>query len=238
MTDFSILDVLNYAQCGSRLEYKPNYKLFDSRELIAAHLVTNLMYYLFEKLEAGTCPSLDKMNKHLNILWSKIQKNISSNITPNDYIIIQSFAKRLLLHVSSYPKMEVIASNQIYDYPVGEDIIKIPLTLFRSGQDVYCYYIDPEVNSEEEPTGYTYLYNIIYKVGKELTKGFYYKLIPVIYRSQSLRLYSCKINDDVDSVLKVLLAGIKSEMFFPRTSTNCKTCRSKETCKFYNVTTN
>lgn len=224
---------MHYAECGSRYHYPTNDKLFDSRESIATFLVSKLFNYIFDEFSSKRIPDVVKLNKQLNILWDKIKKKITFNISTNDFVIFQSFGKRLLTHLHTFDKLEVISNNQIFDYLVGEDIIKIPLTVFRSVTSIYVYYIDSDCFIQDKPIGYSFLQPIVTRLTKEICKGHTYKHFPTIYRSQVLRTYQCIDDKNVDLALNHVIKGIKHEVFIPRVSLNCKLCKSKETCDWY-----
>lgn len=237
MVDFSIADTLNYAECGSRLFYESNPKLYDTRESVSSYLVSNLLKFLFTSAESKKIPDLDKVNKQLNVLWSKIKNKISFELATNEYIIFQSFSKRVLTHFCTYERMEVIVNDQLFDFKLTEDTIKIPLTVFRSGTSIYVYYIDDSIFYNEKPIGYSFLAPLVYRMGREICKGHTYAMKPIIYRSQSLRTYQCIDNSRVIEALDNLTSGIRNRIFFPRVSNNCKLCKNKESCKWYDQST-
>ena len=209
--------------------------LFDTRESISVYLVSNLFKSILDKAEKGNFPTLDSVNKEFNILWSKIRKKITFNVTSNDYVIFQSFTNRLLRYMTStFSKLEVIVNDQLFDFQLTNSIIKIPLSVVRSMSDVYVYYIDDGIFYQDIPSGYFYLAPIVYRLGREICKGHRYGMRPVIYRSQHLRTYQCIDNSRVVDLLDNLTKGIELGINYPKVSIqSCKFCQSKDSCSEY-----
>lgn len=237
MVEFSISDILNYAECPSKLKYPENTKLFDTRESVTAYLVSNLFTYLFLESQKNKVKDVPDLNKQLNILWSKIKDRVLFNYRPSDMVIFQSYSKRVLTHFYNHNKIEVLGVGQIFDYVVGEDTITIPLSIFRSVTSVHLYYIDSNLSSADLPVGYSFLSPMVHRIGKELCKGHTYSTRPVIYRSQSLRSYQCIDNTRVDEALENIVSALKNKLYYPLIGPTCKLCKNKESCKWYDKPT-
>ena len=169
----------------------------------------------------------------MNIIWSKIRKHISFNVSSNDFIIIKSLCYKILTHFSSFQKIEIIFSEEPFNYNIGEDTIIIPITCIRSSNHLYIYYLDDNTYGEDLPSSYAILGALIEEVANIVTKEFKYVLHTNIYKFQSLRLYKTSKNKHVDTVLSNILKGIGS-ITYPKVSINtCKYCNFKESCKWY-----
>lgn len=200
--------------------------------------MSNLFLCILKEFSNNKLPTIQNLNTQLNLAWSKIKKHITFDMSPNDYVIFQSFAKRLLHYfTSTFKKVEVIFIDQIFDYHSNGRIIQVPLSAIRSSSDIYVYYLDDGVFYQDIPVGYSFLGPIVYKLGREICKGHRYGMHPIIYRSQSLRTYQCIDNSRVDESLVDLMRGIELKIFYPRVSLqSCKLCLSKESCKWYEST--
>jgi len=237
MSYFSSSQILNYAECPARSYYQANPKLFDTREAITAYLVGNLLKHLISEAQNGKVLSEEKANKELNILWSKIHKKITFKYSPNDMIIFQSYIKRLMLHFYGHEKIEVLVSDQNFEYQIEDNVITIPLSVFRVSSSVYVYYIDMDIFVDDTPVGYTFIEHIVYRLGREICKGHTYAMKPVIYRAQTLRTYQCIDNSRVDNALDSMMQSM-TKVFYPRITDNCKFCNRKESCRWYEQKTN
>ncbi|NDB85625.1 MAG: hypothetical protein EB127_23410, partial [Alphaproteobacteria bacterium] len=69
MVEFSISDILNYAECPSKLKYPENGKLFDTRESVTAYLVSNLFNYLFLEAEKSKIKDVISNNELLELRY-------------------------------------------------------------------------------------------------------------------------------------------------------------------------
>lgn len=228
-----IESLINYVECPNRSTLIENKKLFDTRESIIAYIGRNLFLFIVEKLKKSKLPKPEQIDKELNILWSKIRKNISFNVSSNDYVIIKSLCNRILNYLVSLQKIEVIFSDENFLYQVGDHQIEIPITCIRSSNHLYIYYLDSNVYGEDIPSSYSILGALLEEVSKTITAEFKYAVHINIYKFQSLRLYKTSKNKHVDIVLNNILKGI-GEIVYPKVSINtCKYCKFKETCKWY-----
>jgi len=189
-----ITSIINYVECPNRSTLIEKPKLFDTRDSIIAYLSKKLFLYYIEKVKKSKLPSLEQIDKELNIIWSKIRKHISFNVSSNDFIIIKSLCYKILTHFSSFQKIEIIFSEEPFNYNIGEDTIIIPITCIRSSNHLYIYYLDDNTYGEDLPSSYAILGALIEEVANIVTKEFKYVLHTNIYKFQSLRLYKTSKN--------------------------------------------
>lgn len=228
-----ILSVINHLECPNRSTLVENKKLFDTRESIISYIVSKLFVYVLERTSKSKFPTVDELDKQLNLIWSKIRSKINFNVSTNDFIIIKSICSRVYTHLSSFQKIEVIVLDAPFFYSVGEDNIEIPISMIRSSNHLYLYYVDGNTYYDDIPSSYPIVGALLENVGEAITKGFKYSIHSNIYKCQSLRLYKTSKNKHVDIALESLIKGIK-EVSYPRVSLgNCKVCKFKESCKWY-----